>query len=103
MTRLGHSHCSQSVFGLHILSLMKINEINRVHLSAGNRGEAALRVIQSAHSEAQTETDEPERRMKVRTEKFERKGEMEETRQLTKVGGARNRWRQNEWRKRDRG
>lgn len=44
---------------------LKINEINRVHLSAGNRGEAALRVIQSAHSEAQTETDERERRMKV--------------------------------------
>lgn len=51
---------------------MKINEINRVHLSSGNRGEAALRVIQSAHSEAQTETDEPERRMKVGTEKLER-------------------------------
>lgn len=51
---------------------MKINEINRVHLGAGNRGEAALRVIQSAHSEAQTETDEPERRMRVGTETLER-------------------------------
>lgn len=47
---------------------MKINEINRVHLGTGNRGEAALRVIQSAHSEAQTETDESERRMKRRRE-----------------------------------
>lgn len=43
-----------------------------MHLGAGNRGEAALRVIQSAHSEAQTETDEPERQMKVETEKLER-------------------------------
>lgn len=70
---------------------MKINEINRVHLSAGNRGEAALRVIQSAHSEAQTETDEPERQMKVKTEKLEQKGEMEETRRQTTGGGERNR------------
>lgn len=43
-----------------------------MHLGAGNGGEAALRVIQSAHSEAQTETDEPERLMKVETEKLER-------------------------------
>lgn len=51
---------------------MNINEINRVHLSAGNRGEAALQVIQSAHSEAQTETHEPERQMKVGPEKLEK-------------------------------
>lgn len=69
---------------------MKINEINRVHLSAGNRGEAALQVIQSAHSEAQTETDESERQMKVGTEKLEQEGEMEETRQQTTGGGERN-------------
>lgn len=56
---------------------MKINEINRVHLSTGNRGEAALQVIQSAHSEAQTETDELERLMKVETETLEREGERE--------------------------
>lgn len=70
---------------------MKINEINRVHLSAGNRGEAVLQVIQSAHSEAPTETDELERQMKVGTEKLEQEGEMEETKQLTKGGGERNR------------
>lgn len=46
-----------------------------MHLGAGNGGEAALRVIQSAHSEAQTETDEPERLMKVETEKLERERE----------------------------
>lgn len=49
-----------------------------MHLGAGNGGEAALRVIQSAHSEAQTETDEPERLMKVETEKLEREREREE-------------------------
>ena len=70
---------------------MKINEINRVHLSAGNRGEAFLWVIQSAHSEAQTETDEPERRMKAETEMLDQKRKMEETRQLTKGGGEKNR------------
>lgn len=65
-----------------------------MHLGAGNGGEAALRVIQSAHSEAQTETDEPERLMKVETEKLERereRRETEETRQLSKGGGERNR------------
>lgn len=46
-----------------------------MHLGAGNGGEAALRVIQSTHSEAQTETDEPERLMKVETEKLERERE----------------------------
>lgn len=46
-----------------------------MHLGAGNGGEVALRVIQSAHSEAQTETDEPERLMKVETEKLERERE----------------------------
>lgn len=53
---------------------MKINEINRVHLSAGNGGEAVLQVIQSAHSEAPTETDELERQMKVRNGEVRARG-----------------------------
>lgn len=69
---------------------MKINEINRVHLTAGNRGQATLQVIQSAHSEAQTEIHEPERQMKVGPEKLER-GRDGENKVADKGGGVRNR------------
>lgn len=40
----------------------KTTEINRVHHSTGNIGEALPRVIQSAHSEAETETDDGKKR-----------------------------------------
>lgn len=46
-----------------------------MHFSAGSREEAASWVIQSAHSEAHTETHEPEREMKVEPEKLESEGE----------------------------
>lgn len=47
-----------------------------MHFSAGSREEAASWVIQSAHSEAHTETHEPEREMKVEPEKLERREKM---------------------------